>query len=125
MCTVFAGFLLMFAVGCIAVPFQGINAVEQRNYAEKPKLDAESLKDGSFMTGLEDYLKDRLIFRPQLVMLRSDLRSIFGRTVPRLVYSGKDCQLMLRTFYYESELKAAACGGFICDADGPAAGRLL
>ena len=66
MCTVFVGFLLMFAVGCIAIPFQGINAVEQRNYAEKPKLDAESLKDGSFMTGLEDYLKDRLILRPQL-----------------------------------------------------------
>ena len=77
------------------------------------------------MTGLEDYLKDRLIFRPQLVMLRSDLRSIFGRTVPRLVYSGKDCQLILRSFLLESELKEAACGGFICDADGSAAGRLL
>ena len=108
MIAVFAGFLLYFAAGFIFVPFQGMNYVEQRNYAAKPELSAAGLKDGSYGKALEEYLSDHLIMRPFLVTLRSELRPLTGRTVPEVVYRGSGGQFFRRNVYSEEQVRMTA-----------------
>jgi len=106
MTAVFAGFLLFFAVGFITMPFQGVNYTEQRLYAPKPKCSFESVINGEFEQGMEDYLSDHIILREELITLKHDLSSVFGRTLPKIAYKGKDGQYFLRYREYTQGMEA-------------------
>ena len=108
MTAVFAGFLIFFTLGFIVIPFQGINFTEQRNYAPMPEISSDALLSGSYSKGLEQYLKDHLALRPELVTLCSELKTVFGRTVPDIVFRGKDGQFFLRNNTIDTELKKVA-----------------
>ncbi len=103
MCTVFVGFLILFVVGFITSPFQGVNYTENRMYAPLPEFSFEKLRSGEYRNELENYLSDHILGRPTLITLKSDLGLVFGRTVPSSIYRCSSGQYCLRTLPREDE----------------------
>ena len=56
---------------------------ENRMLSGFPKLSAETLKDGSFMTGIEDYLSDNMIERDEIVAKTEQILNRFSRKEAR------------------------------------------
>ena len=108
MCAVFMGFLLFFAVGYIAIPYQGVNYTEQRYYSSKPEFTLDSFMNGEFREGLENYLIDHLAGRTFFVTLCSELKNFTGRRGTSFYWRGNDGQMFRKSVYYENELKATA-----------------
>lgn len=63
---------------------------ENRYLAGKPKLFAGSIASGEFMRETERYVDDQLLFREQLISLKTDLTLLTGCREVNGVYFGED-----------------------------------
>lgn len=101
---VFIGFLLYFGVGFLTNPYQEASYTEQRSYAHKPEFSVKSFMDGSYTSGLENYLSDHILMRSTFVTLCSESRNILGKPIPFISFRGKNGQFFLRNKFIESTI---------------------
>ncbi|MCD7765764.1 MAG: hypothetical protein LUH53_04500, partial [Lachnospiraceae bacterium] len=67
---------------------------ENRTLAQMPALTLDSLLDGSFESGYEDYLTDQFVFRDSWIALKTAVERTSGRTQINDIYFAKDDYLI-------------------------------
>ena len=70
------------------------SAKEKRGLSQLPKLSFESLVDGSFMKGMEDYAADQFPLRDSWMRLKMNVSLLAGQRESEGVYYAKDGTLM-------------------------------
>jgi len=88
--------VLSLAILLITLPKSDFSENENRSLAEKPSLTLTTLSDGSFMTGLSDYLIDRFPFRDFFVGLCTRAKLLCGYREINGIYLGSDGSLIDR-----------------------------
>ncbi len=63
--------LFGFLIGNIAKSDDAVSVSERRKLAQFPKINVESIKDGTFMSGFESYAKDQFPLREQFRALKT------------------------------------------------------
>ena len=102
-------FALFFALpvilffGSLFSPDREYSERENRSLAQFPKLSTVSLSTGEFMTRFENYMSDQVIFREQIVSLKSTAERLMGKTEQNGVYIGKDGWLFEKPASYNQE----------------------
>lgn len=75
---VFIATISFFSISSIIMPKDVISQLEKRELASLPKLSAESLFNGSYFKGLEDFYNDTFPFREKLLQLASKIDEAKG-----------------------------------------------
>ena len=78
----------------IILPKNTFSEQENRMLASIPKFSFESLKDGSYIEDLENYLNDHFLFRDFLMGLKTTTDKSLGKAIINNVYIGKDNYLL-------------------------------
>jgi len=73
------GFLILLFVINIIIPSSDISEKENRALAQFPKFSIQSLADGSFTKGFEDYISDQFIFRNMFVSVKRRFETLIGK----------------------------------------------
>lgn len=115
MTAVFAGFLLLFAAALLILKDKEFSETENRSLAQKPELSWQSIKDGSFTSGLESYISDQLFAKDQLVTLKTDFDRLIGKSFINGVYLVDDDGLRYVQRYKENRAQIAENAGYIND----------
>ncbi|MBR2188295.1 MAG: hypothetical protein IJ860_02640 [Eubacterium sp.] len=92
----FIAFVVIFALINLIVPSRAYSAEENRNLAQRPKMNARVLADGSWSTDLEKYYTDQFVLRDKWVMLQANLAKLTGRRELNGVYLGKKDYLLAK-----------------------------
>ena len=88
------GVLLFFTVINFFASDRDFSDAENRNLAQKPELSWQSLKDGSYFEGLDDYLADQFVGRDFWISLRLGFTQLMGATESNGVLLCEDDYLM-------------------------------
>ena len=88
--------ILIFFVAAITaiLPDQTYSAVEKRALAEFPKLSIDSVLDGSFMDGMEEWAADQFPYRDKLMQIKSQISIGLGAIRSQDVYRCTDGSLV-------------------------------
>ena len=92
----FSLFIGGILVGSLLLPDKEFSELENRYLAKPPKLSAESLENGKFMEGAEDYVNDHIIGRDFWVALKAWSERLSGKQENNGVYFGKEDTLINR-----------------------------
>lgn len=87
---IFILFLAVFSAGSIIYKNKTISENENRYLQELPEISAESLMDGTFENGMEDYVSDRLTGREFFIGIKNVLVSVIGQKDAGGVYFARD-----------------------------------
>lgn len=87
-------YILVFSVGSLAAGDRSFSELENRNLAKKPSFNIGALLDGSYTSGLEDYMSDQLICKDFLVKLKVTENRLINQTYINGVYFGSDDMLI-------------------------------
>ncbi len=88
--------ILSLTVILLVRPDRAYSAQEKRNLAGKPSLTIDSLTDGSFMDGIEDYAADQFPGRNAMMTVKTSLLSLIGKRESQGVYLCGNDSLMER-----------------------------
>ena len=91
---VFLILIFGFALATILGPDRERSELENRTLAQKPKVSLESIIDGSFESGYEDYLTDQFIFRDTWVTMKTNIDRMLGENKINDVYFADDHYLI-------------------------------
>ena len=112
---VFLILIFGFALATILGPDRERSELENRTLAQKPKVSLESIIDGSFESGYEDYLTDQFIFRDTWVTMKTNIDRMLGENKINDVYFADDHYLIeahTNTFTADRDgHDCAKCGG--------------
>ena len=103
--TVFcAAFLLAFLIGYLVKPEAEFSEMENRYLAGQPEFSVKGLLDGSFMESFEIYTGDQLLFRDELIRLKSVVERMELKKENNGIIRGRDGQLFEKAFSYHLNL---------------------
>ena len=91
-CLFLGGMLVVSTI----LPDQDFSPLENRYLAKPPKLTLQTLKDGSFMSGAEEYVSDHIVGRDFWVALKAWSERLSGKQENNGVYFGKEDTLLNR-----------------------------
>ena len=91
-CLFVGGMLLVSTI----LPDRSFSPLENRYLAKPPKLTLQTLKDGTFMSGAEDYASDQIVGRDFWVALKAWSERLSGKQENNGVYFGKEDTLLNR-----------------------------
>ncbi len=77
---VFAALCLVLSIALLVMPKSYWSDNENRTLAEFPEFSAESLADGEYLTGVEDFLTDHFPMRDMFVSLNTRINTAIGRS---------------------------------------------
>ena len=88
--SLFFAVLAGLALFILISPDRAFSDQENRNLAQKPALNAETLFNGSFQDGLNDYLSDQFPLRDFWMQMNTRVQKVLGKKEIGGVYLGKD-----------------------------------
>ncbi len=91
-CLFLGGMLVVSTI----LPDQSFSPLENRYLAKPPKLSLETLTNGSFMEGAEEYASDQIVGRDFWVALKAWCERLSGKQENTGVYFGKEDTLLNR-----------------------------
>lgn len=95
---ILAGVFLLFLLVCfivnLAVKDRDFSEAENRNLAQKPALSLTALADGSYFSGLSDYVSDQFFARDKWMSLKLKCETIMGRKDASGIFLGSDDYLL-------------------------------
>ena len=83
-------FILCFSVWCLVAPKQTFSENENRALASWPVYSFDTLKDGSYMSGIQTYLSDHFPLRDPFMTLKTKYEILTGREEINDIYLAKD-----------------------------------
>ena len=83
-------FILCFSVWCLVAPKQTFSENENRALASWPAYSFDTLKDGSYMSGIQTYLSDHFPLRDPFMTLKTKYEMLTGREEINDIYLAKD-----------------------------------
>lgn len=83
-------FILCFSVWCLVAPKQTFSENENRDLASWPVYSFDTLKDGSYMSGIQTYLSDHFPLRDPFMTLKTKYEMLTGREEINDIYLAKD-----------------------------------
>ena len=83
-------FILCFSVWCLVAPKQTFSENENRALASWPVYSFDTLKDGSYMSGIQTYLPDHFPLRDPFMTLKTKYEMLTGREEINDIYLAKD-----------------------------------
>ncbi len=93
---IFAVLIIAGIILNIAVPDRTFSERENRTLAQKPKVSAGTISDGSLFSGIDSYLSDQFAGRDLCISLRTKLLRMSGRQEVNDVIFGKDHYLFAK-----------------------------
>lgn len=90
----FISYILVFSIGSLIVKDRSFSDMENRNLAQFPDAEAESIADGSFMEQFEEYMSDQIIFKDYLVRLKVGENRLLNQSLINGVYFAKNDMLI-------------------------------
>lgn len=96
MTVIFLLFLFGFAGALIISKDKEFSETENRSLAQKPELSLKNITEGVFSDGLEKYISDQILWKDQLVSVKTDFDRLLGKNYQNGVYICKDPQGDLR-----------------------------
>ena len=92
--SVVTALILGLSLWCLAAPKQSFSENENRALATWPSYSFASLKDGSYMTGIQSYLSDHFPLRDQFMTLKTKFEMLSGKEEINSIYLAKDGYLI-------------------------------
>lgn len=87
---IITAFILCFSVWCLVAPKQTFSENENRALASWPVYSFATLKDGSYMSGIQTYLSDHFPLRDPFMTLKTKYEMLTGREEINDIYLAKD-----------------------------------
>lgn len=87
---IITAFILCFSVWCLVAPKQTFSENENRALASWPAYSFNTLKDGSYMSGIQTYLSDHFPLRDPFMTLKTKYEMLSGREEINDIYLAKD-----------------------------------
>lgn len=87
---IITAFILCFSVWCLVAPKQTFSENENRALASWPAYSFDTLKDGSYMSGIQTYLSDHFPLRDPFMTLKTKYEMLTGREEINDIYLAKD-----------------------------------
>ena len=87
---IITAFILCFSVWCLVAPKQTFSENENRALASWPVYSFDTLKDGSYMSGIQTYLSDHFPLREPFMTLKTKYEMLTGREEINDIYLAKD-----------------------------------
>lgn len=87
---IITAFILCFSVWCLVAPKQTFSENENRALASWPVYSFDTLKDGSYMSGIQTYLSDHFPLRDPFMTLKTKYEMLIGREEINDIYLAKD-----------------------------------
>ena len=91
---IFAVTIIVIGILIFAVPDKSYSETENRSLAQRPKLTASSLTDGSYMKDAESYTQDQFPLRDSWIAVKSFADRMLGKREINGVYLGSHNQLI-------------------------------
>lgn len=91
---VFLIFIGIFAAGYFIVEDREFSDMENRYLTTMPKFSLDSFANGTFTSDFESYMADQVIFKDNLVTLKTDLSRLCNMTQVNGVYFGEEDYLI-------------------------------
>ncbi len=91
--SVFCAVLVLFSLGTAFTPREYFTFYENRKLAEFPVFSRESLFDGSYFKGMEDYISDQFFYREEILKLYTAKEMALGSPVVNDIVVTPDCLL--------------------------------
>lgn len=88
------GLILLFSVLLFVLPKHSFSEDENRYLEKFPKFSFETIQNGNFTKGLENYTSDHFPFRRQFLTTKTKTERILGKKENKNVYIGKDQYLI-------------------------------
>lgn len=98
---IFCGFIFAFALFYFVSPKSDYSAQEKRKLSDFPEFTLEKLADGTFQSGIDDYLSDHITARNFLLVLVQSMNFSQAETVLR------ESTLAVTVIYFLSQQKTA------------------
>lgn len=98
---IFCGFIFAFALFYFVSPKSDYSAQEKRKLSDFPEFTLEKLADGTFQSGIDDYLSDHITARNFLLVLVQSMNLLQAETVLR------ESTLAVTVIYFLSQQKTA------------------
>ncbi len=86
--------IVLIGILIFAAPDEAYSETENRSLAQKPKVTASSLTDGTFMKDAESYTQDQFPLRDSWIAVKSFADRMLGKREINGVYLGKHNQLI-------------------------------
>ena len=90
---IFCGFIFAFALFYFVSPKSDYSAQEKRKLSDFPEFTLEKLADGTFQSGIDDYLSDHITARNFFVGFSAEYELVTGRNGSKGIYLGSDSYL--------------------------------
>lgn len=90
---IFCGFIFAFALFYFVSPKLDYSAQEKRKLSDFPEFTLEKLADGTFQSGIDDYLSDHITARNFFVGFSAEYELVTGRNGSKGIYLGSDSYL--------------------------------
>lgn len=118
---VFIVFMLAFTILFIVVPKENFSVKEKRNLEKFPQFSKETLLDGSYTAGIENYLADHTPLRSLFVGINSYYSLFTGNNGANGVYLGSDGYLIEKPVddFENAETNARKIANFAKKIDVP------
>lgn len=87
---IITAFILCFSVWCLVAPKPTFSENENRALASWPVYSFDTLKDGSYMSGIQTYLSDHFPLRDPFMTLKTKYEMLTGREEINDIYLAKD-----------------------------------
>lgn len=91
---VFIIYILVFSLGSVIAKDRHFSMMENRNLAQFPKANVESVLNGDFSESFENYMSDQLVFKDFLVRLKVGENRILNQSSVNGVFFAKDNMLI-------------------------------
>ena len=86
----FIAALAFLTIASMVNPVRERSESENRSLAQMPKLSVESVFDGSFTKGYEDFVTDQFVWRDMWIQIKSSTERLMGKTLSNGVYFADD-----------------------------------
>ena len=90
---IFCGVIFAFALFYFVSPKSDYSAQEKRKLSDFPEFTLEKLADGTFQSGIDDYLSDHITARNFFVGFSAEYELVTGRNGSKGIYLGSDSYL--------------------------------
>lgn len=110
------GVWTLFALWNFLSPKRVFSEAENRYLKQKPKLEGQTIANGSYMEEYETWMSDQLVFRDGFVSLKASADQALGRSESGGVYLGKDGYLLEMFWSFDEERlqrNTEAAAGFL------------
>lgn len=113
---VFIIYILVFSLGSVIAKDRHFSMMENRNLAQFPKANVESVLKGDFSESFENYMSDQLVFKDFLVRLKVGENRILNQSSVNGVFFAKDNMLIqdYKNAYNQLSKNVGYVSEFVC-----------